>query len=69
MKGYGTILKNLRGDKSIDQVAQDLGISRSAITMYETEARVPRDEIKVRIAEYFDTSVQDIFFTAESLNS
>ena len=69
MRGYGLLLKKLRGDKSIEQVANDLGISRSAITMYETEARVPRDEIKVKLADYYNSSVQDIFFANDSLIS
>lgn len=51
-----------RGKKSREEVAKAIGISLSAISMYETGARVPRDEIKVRLADYFGTSVQSLFF-------
>ena len=56
-------LIELRGKVSREQVAKDLSISVSAIAMYESGARIPRDEIKKRIAEYYHTSVDDIFFS------
>lgn len=52
----------LRGEKSREQVAKDLGISVSAVAMYETGARIPRDEIKKKIATYYGVSVEAIFF-------
>jgi len=55
-------LRELRGDKDADVVAKACGISRSSLGMYETGARIPRDEVKVRLASYYKTSVQDIFF-------
>lgn len=51
-----------RGEKSREEVAKAVGISLSAVSMYETGARIPRDEIKVRLADYFGTSVQALFF-------
>ena len=60
----GTRIKTLRGDKTMKTVADDLGISVSALGMYETGKRVPRDEVKVRMAEYFNTTVEAIFFAA-----
>lgn len=63
MKGYGSKLRELRGGKSAETVAKDVGISRSAIAMYETEERVPRDDIKIKLAEYYGSTVQAIFFT------
>ena len=62
MTGYGEKLKSLRGDRSADEVAKAVGISRSAIGMYETEERIPRDDIKIKLADYFGTTVQAIFF-------
>lgn len=62
MKGYGAKLKSLRGDRSADEVARAVGISRSAVGMYENEERIPRDDIKIRLAEYFGVTVQAIFF-------
>lgn len=62
MTGYGEKLKTLRGDRSADEVAKAIGISCSAIGMYEREERIPRDEIKIKLAKYFETTVQAIFF-------
>lgn len=61
----GMKLKALRERtrKSQQQVADDLNITKSALAMYERDNRVPRDEIKVRIANYYGESVQSIFFT------
>ena len=58
----GKRLKALRGDKARKEVADNLGISVSAVTMYENGDRIPRDEIKEKIAEYYNTTVQVIFF-------
>lgn len=52
----------LRGEKSREEVAYNIGISSSALSMYETGQRVPRDEIKLKIAEYYGVDVQSIFF-------
>ena len=62
MTGYGEKLKTLRGNRSADEVAKAVGISRSAIGMYELEERIPRDDIKIKLADYFGTTVQAIFF-------
>lgn len=56
-------LVKLRGTKSQEEVARAIGISPSALSMYENGERVPRDEIKIRLAEYYDTTVEKIFFT------
>lgn len=61
-KVIGNRLKTLRGDKTIKEVAESLSISESALSMYETGNRIPRDEIKIRIAQYYDRSVQSIFY-------
>ncbi len=55
-------LKTLRGNKTQQTVAHDVGISVSALTMYELGKRVPRDEVKVRLARYYGESVEKIFF-------
>lgn len=54
-------LIRLRGKKSREEVAKELNISVSALGMYEQGRRMPRDEVKVRFAEYYSVSVQDIF--------
>lgn len=52
----------LRGEKSREEVAYNVGISASALSMYETGQRIPRDEIKLKIADYYGVDVQSIFF-------
>ena len=63
MGPYGKRLVELRGDKSQAEVANAIGIATSTLGMYETEQRIPRDSIKIALAEYYKTTVQDIFFT------
>jgi len=55
-------LKRLRGKKTQEEVAKACGIGLSAYSMYEIGQRVPRDEAKIKIAEYFGKSVNYIFF-------
>lgn len=55
-------LIKLRGSKTREEVAVDLGISFSSVVAYELGERVPRDEMKVRIAKYYGVNVEDIFF-------
>ncbi|EGS29595.1 hypothetical protein HMPREF9130_0436 [Peptoniphilus sp. oral taxon 375 str. F0436] len=43
-------------------------MTRQAIYNYETDTRVPRDEIKYEISEYYGLSVGDIFFDKKSNN-
>ncbi len=62
MKGFGKILVELRGNRTQEKVAKDLGIATSTLGMYETEKRVPRDSIKLRISEYYQKPIQYIFF-------
>lgn len=61
-KLIGERLKTLRGDKSQQEVAQALGITPMAVSLYESGERIPRDEIKVKIAEYFKSTVDSIFY-------
>ena len=58
----GKRLAELRGEKTQEEVAKAVGISMSALSMYECGERIPRDIIKIRLAKYFKKSVQSIFF-------
>lgn len=58
----GEKLKELRGDKSQETIANEIGITKSSWAMCERGERTPRDGIKIRIANYFNESVQEIFF-------
>lgn len=54
-------LIELRGNRSQEEVAKALGISVSALSMYEQGNRIPRDEIKIRMAEYYNISLDALF--------
>ena len=51
----------LRVNRTQEEVAKALGISVSALSMYEQGNRVPRDEIKIRMAEYYGISLESLF--------
>lgn len=61
-KAVGQRLKKLRGDTPKEIVCEDVGISTSALAMYETGERMPRDEIKVALARRYNTSIEALFF-------
>lgn len=58
------VLVNLRESRHMTkaELAEKLGISPSAISAYELGTRVPRDEVKIRIADFYGVSVVDIFY-------
>ncbi|WP_338950874.1 helix-turn-helix domain-containing protein [Fusobacterium nucleatum] len=58
----GEKLKKLRGEKKTKDVAKDIGITISALSNYENDYRIPRDETKRKIAKYYKKSVEEIFF-------
>ena len=60
----GKSLKSMREgrNESVEELSRALNISMSAVGMYEAGKRIPRDEIKIRIAEHFAVSVESIFF-------
>ena len=58
----GKKLRELRGSRTQDEISKELGITKSSYAMYERDERVPRDEVKVRISNFFGVSVQELFF-------
>jgi DNA-binding XRE family transcriptional regulator len=65
----GNKLKELRGEKNKQTVADAIGVTLSSYVKYERDERVPRDEVKIRIAHYFGTTVGNIFFANDVHNS
>lgn len=67
-KYIGKILAELRIEKgkSVTEAAKDLNISTSALSMYENGERIPRDNIKIRIANYYEKPIAVIFFANEA---
>lgn len=62
----GKTLKELRGEKTLYEVAKAVGVTTSSMYMYESGERIPRDEIKMALANYYGRSVSYIFFGEES---
>ena len=66
----GDTLKELRlaKGKTLAEAAKDMGITPSALGNYETNIRVPRDNIKIAIADYYKKPIQKIFYPKNPLN-
>lgn len=58
----GKTLRELRGERTQKEVADAVGVTTMAISQYEQGERIPQDEIKVRLAKYFNKSIEEIFF-------
>lgn len=58
----GEILKQLRGNRTQEEMAAEIGVTKSSYSMYERNERTPRDEVKVRIARVLGISVEKLFF-------
>ena len=48
--------------KTQKEVAESVGIQQSTLANYETGMRVPRDQIKERLAACYGMTVQELFF-------
>ena len=53
--------RKLRGI-SRPELARIIGIDRSLIWRYENDKTRPRDQVKEKIAEILDVSVEELFF-------
>lgn len=65
-KEIGAKLRELRGYKPRRVVSEETGIPERAILSYEMGERLPKDKVKVQLAEYYGTSVEAIFFAHEA---
>jgi len=59
----GKRLRELRGDRSQQEVADATGVSKMAISKYETGLSIPGDDMKIALANYYGKTVEQIFFT------
>ena len=59
----GNKLRELRGTRTQNDVAEAVGVTKSSYAMYERDERTPRDEVKIRLAKCVGVSMQDLFFT------
>ena len=58
----GRRLKQARGDSTRKEIAAKAQISVSALAMYERGERIPRDEIKARLAKIYGIPIERLFF-------
>ena len=59
----GKRLRELRGKRSQQEVADATGVSKMAISKYETGLSIPGDDMKIALANYYGKTVEQIFFT------
>ncbi len=63
-------IKLLREEQSLNQsqLAEKLNIAVSSISQYESGDRIPSDDIKIKIANYFDVSLDFLMGLSEIRN-
>lgn len=61
-KEIGKRLIKLRGERTQEEVAKGVNISISALSMYERGERIPRDNIKIRISNFYNKPIHEIFY-------
>lgn len=57
-----TFLRRLRGEASLYQVEQDMGISRSLLRRYEIGERIPEDTTLKKLASYYGVEFSELKF-------
>lgn len=62
MNESGMRLREARGNRPRKEVCEAVGISRSALMMYENGKRMPREPIKYRLAKYYHMTVGQLFY-------
>lgn len=62
----GHRLRELRHYRPQREIADAVGVSVSTVGMYERGERIPKDEIKVKLAELYGKTVQEIFFDSSA---
>lgn len=67
---YATKLRTSRRELKLTQheVAQKINVSDGAYAMYETGERMPRDDVKIKIAQLFNKPVGYLFFDENTYN-
>ena len=56
-------LERVKRFQTQEEVAKAIGISKMAISSYESGDRIPRDDIKVKLAQHFGVAIESLFFT------
>ena len=61
-KAVGERLKALRGNRTLDEVGNALGVTAMAVSLWERGERIPNDDLKIKIARFYEVPVVSIFF-------
>lgn len=66
MKNY-KLKNNIRVQRAIkrvtqEEVASEIGVTRKTINTIENEVFIPSTLLAMRIAKYFDVSVEELFY-------
>lgn len=61
----GEKLVKARGVESQKQVAEALGVSQATLSMWEHDTRRPKDAFKIKLAKYYRTTVQALFYDVD----
>jgi putative transcriptional regulator len=64
-------ISQLRRARGLSQaeLAAELGVSKGAIGMYETGRRTPGIEVAKRVADYFGTTIDGLYFAASDAHT
>ncbi|MEG2603202.1 MAG: helix-turn-helix transcriptional regulator, partial [Carnobacterium sp.] len=62
-------LKELRGSMTQDRLAKILGVSQRTYSNYETDERQVPDDIKIKLADYFNVSIDFLLGQEKGQNS
>ncbi|MFX3673320.1 MAG: helix-turn-helix transcriptional regulator [Paenisporosarcina sp.] len=55
-------LIELRGLRTLTEVSKDLGITRQMLSAIESGIRTPSLDLAKKIADYFESTIDEIFF-------
>ena len=56
-------LRELRGKKSIFEVSEGTGIGVSSLLNYEAGLRIPNDEAKAALANFYHVTTDELFYS------
>ena len=67
----GVNIRELRNKKGIYQqeLADNLNVSKGAVAMWETDKREPDNEMLVKIANYFNTTIDYLLGRTDNINN
>ena len=64
-KTVGKRLRALRGCRTKTGVAREIGISYSSLCFYEDGERNPSPAVQEKLAKYYGTTVESLFYTRD----